>query len=281
MGMMAALLPWPRASSAVNFQTGGRGEDEVANACSESGKPCAATRDEKKREARPEAAARSKNSASGPWHSRFSASGKVATLGLGADLGFRVARPLNLRAGFSTFRYGRSLSKDGVAYQGVIHLQSLEILADWFPFRRSFHVSSGVLLHNHNRITALANPPLGQVLTAGQESYISDPQNPIAGKASSGIRPVAPVLMIGFGNLVPRSRHFAYSMDFGVVFQGSPKSQFSLRGGACDPSGAFCANVADDGSILAEAQSARSDLDKSVSFMRYYPVVSLAFGYRF
>lgn len=282
--VMAAMLPRSWAFHEVDFQPAARpGEAGSCNGASTiCGQQDSSASAQKGADDRPVTEpARPTESGNGPWRTRFSLSGKTSTLGLGADLGFRVARPLNLRLGFGTFRYGRNLSKDGVAYRGVLHLQSVEILGDWFPFRCSFHISGGILLHDTNRVTAVANPPVGLVLTAGQQTYVSDPQNPIVGKASSGIRPLSPMLMVGFGNLVPRSSHFAYSMDFGVVFQGSPKSSFTLRGGACDPSGEFCANVAEDPGIQAEAQSARSEMNRRVSFMRFYPVVSVEFGYRF
>jgi hypothetical protein len=187
-----------------------------------------------------------------------------------------------MRVGFNTFHYARGLSSDGVPYQGALYLRSWETVVDWFPFsRHSFHVGSGVLFLNGNRVTAVATPPVGQVLTAGAEAYISDPQNPITGSAKTATKKIAPIVLIGFGNLVPRNHHFGYSVDLGVVFQGAPKSTFTVAGGACDPTGEFCARAAEDSSIQAEAQSARTDLAHHVSFMKYYPVVSLEFGYRF
>jgi len=213
--------------------------------------------------------------------SRFGLAFRASTLGLGADAGIRIARPLNVRVGFSSFHYTRMLTSDGVPYNGSLRLHSFQTIVDWFPFSHSFHVSPGVLFFNGNRVTAVATPPVGQILTAGEESFVSDPQNPIRGNAKSAIRKVAPMLLVGFGNLVPRNRHFGYSVDFGVVFQGAPKSTFTVAGGACDPTGEFCAQATEDSSIQAEAQSARRDLDRHVRFMRYYPVMSVEFGYRF
>jgi len=213
--------------------------------------------------------------------SRFGLAFRASTLGLGADTTFRIARPVNVRVGFNTFHYTRSLSRDGTPYQGSLHLRSVETVVDWFPFRHGFHVSPGLLFFNGNRVTAVATPPVGQVLTAGEQAYISDPQDPITGSAKSATKRIAPVAMLGFGNLVPRNRHFGYSVDLGVVFQGVPKSTFTLAGGACDPTGEFCARAAEDSSIQAEAQSARTDLAHHVSFMKYYPIVSVEFGYRF
>jgi len=213
--------------------------------------------------------------------SRFGLAARVSTLSLGADAGFRLARPLNLRVGFNSFDYSRNLSSDGVAYRGTLHLRSVQASLDWFPFSHSLHFGPGLLILNGNRVTALATPPVGRVLRAGAEDYISDPQDPIKGSAKSGIKKVAPMVSFGFGNLVPRKGHFAYSVDFGVVFQGAPRSTFTLLGGACDPTGEFCARVADVASIQSEIQAARADLDRHVSFMKYYPVMSVEFGYRF
>lgn len=213
--------------------------------------------------------------------SRFGLGFKGSTLGLGADLGVRIVRPINLRVGFTMFNYSADGRSDGTAYRGTLHLRSVQTVMDWFPFSSSFHVSPGAIFQNGNRITAIATPPLGQVQKAGDITYISDPQNPLTGKAQAGVRGAAPLLLVGLGNLVPLRHHFAYSVDLGVVYQGHPKSHITLKGGVCDPSGSFCVNVADGGDTQAQVRSAQHDLDKSVSFMRFYPVASIEFAYRF
>src|SRR5215471_1299763 len=213
--------------------------------------------------------------------SRFGLAFHASTLGLGGDAAFRIARPVNLRVGANTFHYSRNLTSDGVAYEGSLRLRSVETIVDWFPFSHSFHVGAGALFFNGNRVTAVATPPVGQILTSGTEAFISDPQNPLKGNAKSATHKIAPMVILGFGNLLPRNRHLAYSVDFGVVFQGAPKSTFMVGGGACDPTGEFCARAAEDSSIQADAQSARRDLDHHVSFLKYYPVISVEFGYRF
>src|SRR5262249_35456883 len=91
--------------------------------------------------------------------SRFGLAARVSTLGLGADAGFRLARPLNLRVGFNSFDYSRNLSSDGVAYRGTLHLRSVQASLDWFPFSHSLHFGPGLLILNGNRVTALATPP--------------------------------------------------------------------------------------------------------------------------
>ena len=91
----------------------------------------------------------------------------------------------------------------------------------------------------------------------------------------------APMLSLGFGNLLPRTRHVGFSADFGVVFQGAPHSTLTLNGSACDVSGAFCADIAGDPSIQAQALEGRQTINKELFFLKYYPFVSLELGYRF
>src|SRR6516225_10166642 len=213
--------------------------------------------------------------------SRFGLAFTTSTLGLGADVAFRIVQPVNLRVGFSTFKYGQDGIQDGVSYHGDLTMQSMRALVDLYPFGHGFHVSPGLLFHNANHVTASAALPTGKVLSAGDESFIVDPQNPIVGSAKSRVHSVAPMLMVGFGSLLPKKSHFAYSFDVGVVYQGSPTSTFKLAGGACDPTGQFCGNVADDASIQGQAQSARQDLNSAVSFMRFYPLFSVSVGYHF
>ena len=212
---------------------------------------------------------------------RFGLAFKTSTLGLGADLGVRIFRPFNLRVGFSTFHFEAGLKHDGVPYEGSLRLRSLQAVLDWFPTAGSFHMSPGLVFHNDNRVMATSTPPPGQIESAGNVIFISDPQNPITGKAKSIVGSVAPMILLGFGNLVPRTSHFGFSLDFGVLYQGHPTSTFVLVGAVCDASGTLCTNIAKDADTQKAVKTARHDLEKGVSFMRYYPVVSVEFGYRF
>jgi hypothetical protein len=213
--------------------------------------------------------------------SRFGLAFKSSTLGLGADFGIRLARPVNLRLGFSGFNYSRTVADGDIAYLGTLHLRSLQTVVDWFPWSRAIHFSPGLLLYNDNRVTANALIPTGKTLTSGAEVFISNPQNPITGSAKSAMRRVAPMMLFGFGNLVPRARRFSFSSDFGVVFQGQPTTNFALIGSACDTSGVHCRNVAHDPSIQADVRSGEQTMRDDLSIMKYYPVISVGFGYHF
>jgi hypothetical protein len=213
--------------------------------------------------------------------SRLGLAFKSSTLGFGADLGVRLARPVNLRVGFSGFNYSRTVADGSIAYLGTLHLRSLQTVVDWFPWSRGFHLSPGVMVFNDNHATANALIPTGKTLTSGAEVFVSNPKNPITGAASSSMRRVAPMVLFGFGNLVPRTRRFSVTSDFGVVFQGQPSTSFSLVGSACDTTGVHCRNVANDPSIQADVRSGEQTMRDDLSILKFYPVISVEFGYHF
>lgn len=223
----------------------------------------------------------SSHSSPKPAGSRFALGFRTSSLGLGSDLGLRLACRFNLRVGFNMFNYSRNLSSDGIAYDSAFRLRSVQALVDWFPFHGGFHLSGGLLVYNGNHVNANAVVPNNQVLSIGNEDIVSNPSDPITGKATSNVRPVSPLLAVGFGNLVPRARKLGFSVDFGVVFQGQPRSNFAFAGSACDPSGAFCGDIAADQNAQAEALADTHTLDKDLFFVRYYPFVSLELGYHF
>jgi len=206
---------------------------------------------------------------------------KASTLGIGADIAFPMSERANLRAGFNAFKYNRSFDRDGINYGGTLTLRSMEALVDYFPGGGGFHVSPGVLLYNSNNLKATAAVPGGQAFDLGNATYLSNPANPINGSGKLTTNKVAPMLLLGFGNLVPRTRHFSMSFEFGAAFHGTPKATLSLAGSACDFSGLNCRNAATDPNVQSNVQAEVDKLNKSASPWKIYPVVSLGFGYKF
>src|SRR6185437_6736518 len=137
--------------------------------------------------------------------SRFGLAFRASSLGLGADFATQLTKHFNLRTGFNGFACSRTVSDSGLAYLGTLHLNSVQAIIDWFPRSHGIHFSPGLLLYNHNRVTAKALLPTGKTLSSGAETFISDPKDPITGAASSSMRKVAPMLLFGFG-LIPRGR---------------------------------------------------------------------------
>ena len=85
--------------------------------------------------------------------------------------------------------------------------------------------------------------------------------------------------MLGFGNLVPRRRHFSLDIETGVVFQGAARSKLNLTGNACLAGGTNCVDAATDPNVQASVQAEQIKLNNKLSPFKYYPVIALGFGY--
>jgi hypothetical protein len=206
---------------------------------------------------------------------------KVSSLGIGGEAAVALTHRSNVRVGFNYFSYGDTFNKDGATYKGTLGLRSLQATYDVFLVG-SFHVSPGVLLYNGNKLTASVSVPGGQNFTLNNVSYMSDPTDPVAGTGKLSVYKAAPMVLLGFGNLVPRNgHHFSASFDIGAAYQGPPRATLNLSGSACDPSGVFCRSIGSDPTIQANIVSEQAKLNKSASPFRFYPVLSFGFGYKF
>lgn len=207
---------------------------------------------------------------------------KVSTLGLGGDVAFPVTERTNLRFGFNAFNYNHTFDKDGVKYDGTLALRSVQALFDIFPFSGGFHLSPGVMLYNGNKLTADSSVTSGQTFDLGNVTYRSNPANPLKGTGDMKLNKAAPMFMLGFGNMVPRSgRHVTVSFEAGVVYQGSPDVRLNFTGSACSISGANCVNAATDPTFLSHVAAEQKKLTDDATAFKWYPVVSVGLGYRF
>ena len=206
----------------------------------------------------------------------------TSLLGMGADVAIPVTQRSNVRVGFSTFNYSRTFDKDGVSYGGKLGLHSVQALYDFFPFAGAFHISPGALLYNGNQVSAKANVPGGGSFSLGGSDYISSTSDPISGSGKIAFNKAAPMLLIGFGNLARRSeRHFGMTFDIGAAYQGAGRTSLNFAGSACDSTGVNCHDIASDPTFQSNIVSEQSKINRSISPFRFYPVISIGFGYKF
>lgn len=205
---------------------------------------------------------------------------KVSTLGIGGEVGVGVSHRSNVRVGFNMFSYGHTFDKDGVTYRGDLKLRSAQATYDIFFFK-GLRISPGVLLYNGNQVSANASVPGGQTFTLSNTNYVSDAADPVTGTGKLTVYKAAPMLLIGIGNLVPRSRHFSTSFEIGAAYQGPPRVALNLSGSACDSTGLFCRSISSDPTIQSNIAAEQTKLNKSASPYKFYPVLSFGVGYKF
>jgi len=229
----------------------------------------------------PEAAEPTERRPGQPSSSKVGIGLKISTLGAGVEAAIPLAAKANLRSGVNFFQYNRAITNDGIHYAAQLNFRSAEAHLDWYPFG-GFHVSPGVLFYNGNRLTANASVPGGQNFTLNGTAYKSDPNSPVAGTGKLDFVKVSPSIMMGFGNLIPRSgKHYSFLFEFGGAYQGSARVALNLTGNVCDPTtGLACISASDptvQANVVAQQQKIRNDINP----YRFFPVISLGVGFNF
>jgi hypothetical protein len=106
---------------------------------------------------------------------------------------------------------------------------------------------------------------------------------PVRGTGKIDFNRAAPLVTVGWGNLVSRkeSKHFSVPVELGVAFQGSPKATLNLAGNVCNDDGTECRNVTTNSSVQSNIVSEQSKINNSMRFFKVYPIISIGFGYKF
>lgn len=201
--------------------------------------------------------------------------------GIGGQFAVELTRSTNLRFSGNAFKENRNIYADGVTYAGHLDFRSVTANLDWFPFHNAFRVSPGLTLYNGNMIHASAGVPGGQVFYLDGNGLISSPTDPVRGTGTLTFgKRTAPNLTVGLGNIIPRSgRHFSVPFEVGFQYISQLRVQLNLQGSACNQYG--CASVASNPTVQAYITAEQDQLNHDLDRLRFYPILSLGFGYRF
>ncbi len=216
---------------------------------------------------------------------RFGISVSGGTMGVGIQAATSVLRKSNLRFGYNYFSYtGSSTNNDnGITFDGTLKLQSAEILFDQY-IAGPFHISPGLSLYYGNKATGNATIPAGNTFTLNNVDYYSSQADPARGTGSFAADKFAPEILIGFGNLLPRSgRHFTFNFDMGVAFVRNPLIKLNLVGSGCTVNATTgCAPIATTPTLLANLQAEQTKLNNdAAAYIKYWPIIRFGIGYSF
>jgi hypothetical protein len=202
------------------------------------------------------------------------------SLGATAEVATPVSRSFNLRSSVNVFAFDYPFTIDGVNYDARLHLKSSGTMLDWFPLHRGFHISPGVL-YVKNTLTSGASVGAGQTFVLGSQTYINSVDDPVGGSAMVVFpRKVAPMLLLGFGNIIPRSgRHLSFPMEFGAAYTGAPVISVTLNGTACSQQS--CLSFAQNQQAQANVQEEVYKLNEDLKRLPVYPIVSMGVAYHF
>ncbi len=204
----------------------------------------------------------------------------VGTLGIGVQAGTALTDRINVRGGFNLFSYNDTFTKDGVNYNATLNLQSINAKVDLFLIG-GFRITPGVLLYNNNHLDANASVVAGRAFTLGGVTYFSSPNDPVKGTSTLTLNKVAPTIAIGFGDMLPRNRHFSLIVDLGAAYQGTPNFKLGLTGSACFGGNTNCAPVNSVPGLPANVINEQNKINNDLKPFKYYPDITIGVGYKF
>lgn len=195
--------------------------------------------------------------------------GKIGTLGYGAELNVGFSDSFSARLGYNAFTYKYNTSASSVNYDFKLQLRTVSLLGDWYPFEGGFRTSGG-LVYNDNQVKLNGLPTAG-TYTINGTTYNSTDIGSLQGTMSFGN--VSPYLGIGWGNPVHKDKGWGMVSDIGVLFQGSPRTSLVATCGATLPA-PQCATLQSD--AAAENAKLQDDLKR----FKFWPVVSIGISYQ-
>jgi len=206
---------------------------------------------------------------------------KADTLGLGVEFATPMAYRINLRTSINFFAFNDPFSIDGVNYDARLHFKSSETTVDWFPRGEGgLHISPGIL-YLKNSLSAPASVGPGQTFVLGSQTFINSVDDPVSGTSSVVYtRKFAPMLLIGYGNIIPRShRHLSFPVEFGVAYTGAPQISVALGGTACTTDG--CVNFATNAEAQKFLKQEINILNEDLKKFPVFPILSMGVAYHF
>ena len=197
----------------------------------------------------------------------WSLSAGAGTLGLGATAGYEFNEHFGLRLGGYAFSVSDTGERSGVEYDGDLDLSNIGLVADWYPFGGSFHVSAGWFATD-NGLKADGRPGPGGTYDIGGQTFTADEVGTLHAVADLGNSGA----FVGLGWLWGRADGgLEWSLDLGVLLQDSPDVTLTATGGSLSGQPAL------QSALAQEEVEVEDDIDS----LKTWPVVNFGIGYRF
>lgn len=205
--------------------------------------------------------------------------------GIGGDIALAVAPHFNVRLGGELFGYSTSFQEEGANVNATLRLGGGRAALDWFPFHNGFHVSPLLVFLNQTNVRASVIVPPGETISLNDGDYVSSQSDPLHGSASIGVWKTSPGLMVGYGNIIPRSgKHFSFPVEAGFYYVGQPTLKVDFSGSACDPSQPEplgCQPVQQDAGFQHDLAAFIRRNNNNLSYASFFPVATFGIGYSF
>lgn len=187
-------------------------------------------------------------------------SGRVGTLGIGADASLGIGPFLGLRAGFNVQPWEPSRDFDDIDFTLDLASPSFMGLVDLYPLAGGFRLSGGIVHFGSDH--ELRGEPTAAVDIGGQ-SYTPEQIGVLSGRFIT--KQTAPYAGIGFGRLGGRTG-LGFAVDLGVAFHGAPEVDLSASG-----------PIATQPLFLENLEAEERNIEDDAESFSIYPVLSIGF----
>jgi hypothetical protein len=186
------------------------------------------------------------------------------TLGLGPEISWRFSEHVGLRANGGFYDYDDTDDLDDIEYDAKLKLNSFGAMLDWYPFGGGFRLSVGGRINN-NEIDLEGSPTT--LVEIGDVEYTPAEVGTLSGTVTTDS--IAPAFTLGYGGRLAKG--FTFSLELGVMLQGSPKINDLTASGTLANNPAFIQQLA------IEEQRAEDDAHD----FKLWPIIQIGLLYRF
>jgi hypothetical protein len=197
---------------------------------------------------------------------------KAGTLGGGAEINYAISPMFTVGVGINKYSASTTDTADNIDYDVDLDLQSIALLANYHPFSGTFRLTAGAML-NSNELRMTAKP--NGTYDIGGTTYNANDIGTL--EATVDFNSFAPYAGIGWGKSA--SSGFGFTLDVGVLFQGSPN--VSLKTKNTDYAAIFIATGKTQAEVEADVKREESNTEDDIKGFTMYPVASLGINYRF
>jgi hypothetical protein len=197
---------------------------------------------------------------------------RAGTFGVGADVDVGLTQTLNVRVGYNTFSYKRTINDTDVTYDGKLKINAASAILDWHAFNGGFRFSLGAVQRGP-KVDVVGKPNSNATYEFNDHIYTASEVGSLTGTVKLGDS-VAPYLGVGWGNTVDKADRVTFLADIGVIHTGTAKSTLVVTCNSAVPT-VTC------NQIRADVEAEKADLEDKISDYEWYPVISLGIAVRF
>ena len=186
-----------------------------------------------------------------------------STAGFGPEIAYSVSPSLTVRGVGNFLDYDYDTEVDGIDYDLNLDFASVGGFLDYHPLRNGFHFSLGAL---YNDNTAGLDATANQGANIG--GFAVPPGQSVGLRGDLSVDEFAPYLGVGWDSTFTSRSNWSFTVRAGVLYQGQPDVSLRQTAGP---------TTLDPADLAAEAEQIEDDL----TFLEFYPVVSVGLNYRF